>query len=144
MFPITVHLQPFFQDGGEGGLLAFLTSGVGLVLSLGLMILFIIGLWRTFVKAGQPGWGALIPIYNVYLLLRIAGRPGWWLILLLVPLVNIVILAIVCLDIAASFGKSAVFGLVLLFLLSGLGFLILGFGDAQYQGPAAAKGGRGA
>lgn len=140
MMPITVYWQPLLQGGGEGDLLAFLTSGLGLILSIALTVVFIVGMWRTFVKAGQPGWGALIPIYNVYLMLKIAGRPGWWLILLLIPLVNVIVWAVVCLDIAASFGKGAVFGLVLLFLLNGLGFLILGFGDAQYQGPAAAKG----
>ncbi len=141
MLPLSVQLGPIFQGGGEGDVFAFLTSGAGLVCSLILAIIAILGFWRTFVKAGQPGWGALIPIYNVYLMLKIAGRPGWWLILLLIPLVNVIVWAVVCLDIAASFGKGAVFGLVLLFLLNGLGFLILGFGDAQYQGPAAAKAG---
>jgi len=134
----TFSFAPIAQTGDDGGLLAFLTSGVGLVCSLAFLIITILGFWRTFVKAGQPGWGALIPIYNLYLVLKIAGRPGWWLLLLLIPFVDIVIWAVVCLDVAKSFGKGAGFGLILLFLLNGLGFLILGFGDAQYQGPAAA------
>lgn len=91
--PITSILaSAVFQQGEEGGLLAFLTGTTGLLLCISaLMIIAIIGTWRTFEKAGQPGWGAIIPIYNAYLLLKIAGRPGWWLILLLIPLVNVVI-----------------------------------------------------
>ena len=46
-------------------------------------------------KAGQPGWAGLIPIYNLYILLQIAGRPGWWILLCLIPPVNIVIAALV-------------------------------------------------
>ncbi len=138
MFFAALGTRPVLQTGDQGDLLSFLTSGFGLVCSMIFLIIFILGLWRTFVKAGQPGWGAIIPIYNIYLMLKTAGRPGWWLILLLIPVVNFIVWAIVCIDIAASFGKGVAFGLILLFLLNGLGFLILGFGDAQYKGPAAA------
>jgi len=139
MFTASALTGFLFQRGDEGGLLAFLTSTVGLLITLALMIIFIAGYWKTFQKAGQPGWGVLIPIYNVYLMLKIAGRPGWWLLLLLVPLVNIIVALLICIDIARSFGKSAAWGVILLFLLNGLGFLILGFGDARYAGPAAAQ-----
>lgn len=132
-------MSAVFQQGEEGGLLALLTGTTGLLCISALMIIAIIGIWRTFEKAGQPGWGAIIPIYNAYLLLKIAGRPGWWLILLLIPLVNVVIWLLVSIDIAQSFGKSAAWGVILLFLLNGLGLLILGFSDAQYRGPAAAR-----
>jgi hypothetical protein len=101
-------------------------------------VVFIIGYWKVFVKAGQPGWAVLIPFYNAYILLKIAGRPGWWLLLFLIPLVNIVIALLVAIDIAKSFGQSPVFGVVLLFLLSGIGYLVLGFGNYRYIGPAAA------
>ncbi len=77
-------------------------------------------------------------IYNMYIMLKIAGRPGWWLLLWLIPIVNIVVSVILAIDIAKSFGQSAVFGVVLLFLLCGVGYLILGFGSARYVGPAAA------
>jgi len=94
--------------------------------------------WKVFEKAGQPGWAAIIPIYNTYIMLKIVGRPGWWLLLLLIPLVNFVIALIVAIDMAKSFGQSATFGVVMLFLLSVIGYLILGFGSARYVGPAAA------
>jgi len=102
-------------------------------------ILFIVALWKTFTKAGQPGWAAIIPFYNVYIMLKVAGRPGWWLIWYIIPLVNIVVSLIVSLDIAKSFRKSGVFGFFGLWLFNIIGYLILGFGSATYQGPAAAQ-----
>jgi hypothetical protein len=112
----------------------------GPILGFGLLIglVGIIAGWKVFEKAGQPGWAVLIPIFNAYIILKIAGRPGWWLLLWLIPIVNVVISAIVAIDVAKSFGKSAVFGFVVIFLLCGFGYLILGFGSARYVGPAAA------
>lgn len=113
-------------------------GGMGLGLSLFYLALAIVGivaLWKTFLKAGKPGWGALIPIYNVYLLVKVAGRPGWWLLLYLVPIVNLIVHIIISLDIAKAFGKSSAFGIIGLWLFSFIGFLILGFGDAKYTAP---------
>jgi hypothetical protein len=100
------------------------------------IILLIAAMWKVFSKAGQPGWAAIIPIYNIYVMCKVAGRPGWWLLLMLIPFVNFIILIILSIDIAKSFGKGAGFGLGMAFL----GFIfwpILGFGSAQYQGGAA-------
>jgi len=119
-----------------GGLLAF--GGVMMIVCLVIAVVFLIGLWKVFEKAGQPGWACLIPFYSAYVLLKIAGRPGWWLILLLIPLLNIVIWLLVAIDIAKVFGQSTVFGVVLIFLLGGIGFLVLGFGNYRYVGPVAA------
>jgi hypothetical protein len=119
-----------------GSLLAMGGTMVLLMLAIGLV--FLVATWKVFVKAGQPGWAVLIPFYNFYILLKIAGRPGWWLVLLLIPLVNLVIMVILAVDIAKAFGKSAVFGVVLLFLLGGIGYLVLGFGNAHYVKPATA------
>jgi len=63
------------------------------------------------------------------------GRPGWWILLMLIPLVNIVIAILVAIDVAKAFGQSAAWGVVLLFLLCGIGYLILGFGNYRYVGP---------
>lgn len=109
-----------------------------LIVILAFAVVCIIGYWKVFEKAGQPGWAVLIPIYNAYILLKIAGRPGWWLLLFLIPLVNLVIALIVAIDVAKAFGQGAAFGVVLLFLLSGIGYLILGFGNYQYVKPAGA------
>ena len=97
----------------------------------------IVSLWKVFVKAGKPGWAAIIPIYNVIVLLEICGRPIWWVILLLIPCVNIVVAVFVMIDLAKSFGKDALFGIGL-WLLGFIFFPILGFGSSQYRGPAAA------
>jgi hypothetical protein len=102
--------------------------------------IFVIPFWVVFTKAGQPGWAALIPIYNYYIILKIVGRPGWWLILYFIPIVNIVILIVVLLDVSKSFGHGVGFMLGLLFL-NVIFWYILAFGSSRYLGPAAAPGG---
>jgi hypothetical protein len=106
------------------------------LLVLAWAIVLIIAGWIIFTKAGEAGWKVLIPFYNYYVVLRIVGRPGWWLILYFIPIVNWVIGIIVALDLAKSFGRGVGFGLGLAFL----GFIfapILAFGSATYVGPAA-------
>src|SRR5262249_361755 len=103
---------------------------------LAFIILVIAACWKIFTKAGQPGWAAIIPIYNWYILCKIVGRPGWWVILLLIPFINFIIGIILCIDLAKSFGKGVGFGIGLI-LLGVIFFPILGFGSAQYLGPAA-------
>src|SRR5438552_14150291 len=105
----------------------------------GVIILIIVGLWKVFSKAGQPGWAAIIPIVNTYFLCKVAGRPGWWVLLMFIPLVNFIIWIILCIDVAKSFGKGVGFGIGLL-LLPFIFLLILGFVSAQYQGPSSPPG----
>ena len=100
------------------------------------MVAVIAGFWKVFTKAGKPGWASIVPIYNVYVMLQIAGRPGWWLLLFVIPLVNIVIGILVAIDIAKSFNKSAGYGIGLA-LLGFIFYPMLGFSDARYAGPAA-------
>ncbi|MEV8435855.1 DUF5684 domain-containing protein [Actinosynnema sp. NPDC051121] len=105
---------------------------------LAVAIFMIAALWRIFTKAGQPGWAAIIPIYNLYIELKIVGRPGWWLILFIIPFVNVIVALVLAIDLAKSFGKGAGFGVVGLWLFGIIGYPILGFGSATYRGPAAA------
>lgn len=130
MLPIATSL---FQqgDGGSavvGGLMSLVMFAVGIAV--------LAALWRVYTKAGQPGWAVIIPIYNIYVLTKIVGRPGWWVLLYFIPLVNLVILIVLMLDLAKAFGKSTAFALGLIFL-SPIFILILGFGDARYVGPVA-------
>jgi hypothetical protein len=104
-----------------------------LFIELAIFILIIAGMWKVFVKAGQPGWAAIVPIYNIIVLLQISGKPVWWILLFLIPVVNLVIAILVGIAIAKNFGKSDAFG-VGLGLLGFVFYPILGFGDAQYQG----------
>jgi uncharacterized membrane protein YhaH (DUF805 family) len=112
-------------------------SMIGGLVGLAILVFLIAAMWKVFTKAGKAGWLVLIPIVNIYQLLKIAGRPGWWLILFLIPLVNLIISILVSMDLAKSFGKGAGFGLGLAFL-SPIFYPILGFGSATYKGPAAA------
>ena len=97
-------------------------------------VLSVAGLWKTFKKAGRPGWPAIIPILNGYYLVKISGHPGWWGLLCFVPILNIVIWVMVALDLAYAFRKTTFYG-ILIFFLPWLMFLLLGFGDAEYGGP---------
>lgn len=98
-----------------------------------LAIVGVVAMWKVFLKAAQPGWAAIIPIYNVIVLLKTVNRPWWWLFLLLIPIVNIVILFIVMFNLGASFGKGGAFSFFLLIVLSVVGCLILAFGKSEYK-----------
>ncbi|MGT2772022.1 DUF5684 domain-containing protein [Streptococcus marimammalium] len=107
---------------------------VYIVLSaLFLVVLAIIGLWRTFEKANESGWKALIPIYNLYILSKIIYGNGWQFILLLIPIINIYYAYRFSQDMAQSYGKSTTFGIGI-FLLSPLFISIIGYGASEYQG----------
>jgi hypothetical protein len=107
-----------------------------LIVLCAIVVFVVAAVWKTFVKAGQPGWAAIVPIYNMVIILRIAGKPIWWLLLMLIPLVNLIIGFIVYISFAKAFGKGTGFG-VGLTLLGFIFFPILGFGDARYQGAPA-------
>ncbi len=105
-----------------------------------LMIVIFAAFWKMFKKAGQPGWASIVPIYNTYVMLQIAGRPGWWLLLYFIPVANFVVSIVIALDIAKAFGKSALFGVVSLILFPYIGYPMLGFGKAQYLGTGTPQG----
>ncbi len=112
----------------ENGALGFVHF---IPLALGIFV--IVAMWKTFSKAGQPGWASIIPIYNIYILIQIAGRPGWWVLLFFIPLANLIVNIIVNIDIARNFGKGAGFG-VGLYFLPFIFFPIIAFSDAQFTG----------
>lgn len=110
---------------GELGVLAGL-------LSLGVFLIYPISLWKLYAKAGEPGWAAFIPIYNLFVWIRIARLPGWWIVLLFIPIVNAVMTLIIAINFTKQFGKDWLWGVGTIFL----GFVIypiLAFGDAEYQ-----------
>lgn len=104
-----------------------------LLLFLAVGALIIAGQWIIFTKAGQAGWKSLVPFYNMYILMIISGKPGWWMFLLLIPLVGAVIFLLAMLSLAKKFGKKELFG-VGLFLLPMIFFPLLAFGSAEYEG----------
>ncbi|TGK56679.1 signal peptidase I [Leptospira wolffii] len=109
-------------------------SLIGIIIYLAVVVLFIVSAWKLYEKAGKPGWAAIVPIYNLIVLLEIIGRPTWWVILYFVPCVGLVVLILNAIDLAKSFGKSAGYGILIIF---GIGYPLLAFSDAKYVGPAA-------
>ena len=97
-------------------------------------IFMIAAMWKVFEKAGQPGWAAIIPIYNIYIMTKIGGKPGYWTLLCLIPFVNLVFMIWLYNMISKSFGKDEGFTAGLI-LLSFIFWPILGFGSAKYLGP---------
>src|SRR5947208_11116389 len=100
------------ETGSSGGGMGV----VGTLIYLVILVLVIAGMWKVFVKAGKPGWACIVPIYNLIVLLEIAGRPIWWIVLMLIPFVNFVVFIILGIDIAKAFGKGTGYGLGLAFL----------------------------
>ncbi len=111
------------------------SGGAGMIslVWLAVTILMLVSLWRVYAKAGRPGWASLIPIYNFYVMLQIAGKPGWWLLLMFVPVVNLVIALLTVVGVAKSFGKGGGFAAGLIFLPF-IFYPVLGFGEAEYIG----------
>jgi len=106
------------------------------ILYLAIVLLMIVSLWIVVSKAGRPGVSQIIPVWNIIELLRIAGKPLWWVILiLLIPIVNLVLLIITWHGISKAFGKDAGFTVGLVFLPF-VFFPILAFGKATYTKPA--------
>jgi len=111
---------------------AGLFGGIIGIIYLAVVVLMIVSVWKIFSKAGQPGWASIIPIYNIIVLLQIVKRPIWWIILMIIPLVNLIVAIIVTIDLAKAFGKGVGTALGCIFLPF-IFYPILGFGSAVYQ-----------
>lgn len=121
-------LPEILLQSNSGGGAAILIFFLLFLVIVGLMIA---GMWKVFTKAGQPGWASLIPIYNFYILIKIAERPGWWIILAFIPVVSLIPALIVPYNVGQRFGKGLGFGLGLIFLPF-IFYPLLGFSDATY------------
>ncbi len=113
------------------------SMGILWLFYLAFIIIYIVGLWKIFQKAGEEGWKSIIPIWNTIVELRIVGFSPWYILLFLVPLVNIVFVVIVAYRLAKSFGYGI--GMTILEFIAGIGILIIGFGDSKYLGPNGEK-----
>lgn len=105
------------------------------IVSIALCVLILVAEWKAFAKAGRPGWACIVPFYNMYVMFQIAfgEDKGIRFLMLLIPFYNIYLLFKFCIALAKSYGKSAGFGVGMVFL----GFVfwpILGLGDAEYEG----------
>ena len=125
----------FFADTSSGA--AGSVGGiVAAVIVIAIVLFYLIAYWRIFSKAGRPGILAIIPIVSTFVLLSIVGRPLWWFVLFLIPVVNIVMAIIVYNDLSKSFGHGAGFTVGLV-LLPEIFIPVLGYGGSRYGGPAA-------
>jgi hypothetical protein len=111
---------------------------LALIIPLIIMCLYIrvigtVGLWFIFKKAEEPGWAAIIPVYNILIAIKVAGKPWWFILLLLIPIVNIIIAILILNGLSKNFGKGGWFT-VGLFFLRFIFIAILGFGSAKYIG----------
>ena len=104
-----------------------------IIFSILILVLTFIGYWKIFVKAGQPGWGGIIPIYNQYVLSKITFGTGWLFLLLLIPFVNIIYVIVLAYKLSQSFGHGIGYCIGLIFLPF-VFYLILGFDDSEYLG----------
>ena len=108
------------------------STNIELFVTLGLIIFIFAGLWKVFEKAGKPGWAAIIPIYNLYVLVKVSGNAWYWFALFFVPVINFFATLKISIDIAGKFNKGILFGLGLTFI-SFIFYPLLGFGGYQYN-----------
>ena len=104
-----------------------------MIFGFSILVLEIVALWFVLEKAGEPGWAAIIPIYNYLMVIKIAGKPWWFFLLMFIPIANIVIYIIILNGLSKSFGKDEGFT-VGLFFLRFIFLPILGFGKSVYSG----------
>jgi len=102
------------------------------------ILILIVAQWRIFEKAGQPGWACIIPIYGTLVLLRIIGKPWWWLLMMIIPFVNIIYAIWAVNLLSKSFGKSEGYTVGMIFLPF-IFYPMLGFGSAEHQGAQSSE-----
>jgi hypothetical protein len=125
------------DKGAAGGIIA--SMGAFLFVYLALIVLIIVALWKIFTKAGQPGWAAIVPIYNSYILIvEICKMPILWFILALIPCTAWIAAIMAALKLAEKFGKEVGFAIGLI-LLPFIFYPILAFGSATYEGGGRKK-----
>ena len=103
---IQFDIDPDVAEAAAGAALGFGLMFVAIWLLVGLLVL--VGIWKTFAKAGQPGWASIIPIYNMIVMLEIAGKPLWWFVLLLIPGLNLIAAILIYVSLAERFGRPLV------------------------------------
>jgi len=103
------------------------------LIALGAITVFFAGMWKTFEKAGLKGWKSLIPLYNIYLVIKISELPVWILLLIFIPFVSAVVSIIIYYNFAKKFGKSGLFS-ILCGLFPFIAVPIIGFDSSRYEG----------
>jgi len=129
-------MNNYDPNSAAGAGLVSAMFGVLLIPMIIVYIISIAGMWKTFEKAGKPGWAAIIPIYNYIVMLEIVGKPIWWIFLILFPCTSLIFTIWTINLLSKSFGNGEGFTIGLIFLPF-IFFPILGFGSSVYLGPSA-------
>ena len=112
---------------------------IPVIIVLAIAVVEIIACWKVYTKAGKPGWAIFIPIYSTLVYLEIIGKPWWWLLILIfVPILDVIFAIWAVNLLSKSFGKGVGFTIGLI-ILCPIFIPILGFGSAEYKGPAGAQ-----
>lgn len=112
-------------------------AGIGGLIYLAILVLVFAGMWKLFVKAGKPGWAAIIPIYNIIVMHEIVGREVWKIVLLFIPLVNLYFFITLYVSLAKSYGKTGIGNYLAIIFLSFIIIPMWGFSDdVRYVGPS--------
>lgn len=116
-------------------ILVLLSGGaILIVVSLALFgVLVLIGWWRIFAKAEEPGWAILVPFWNLWVFIQIIQRSNWWFLPMLIPIVNIFVGIYLSYALGRVFGKGPLWSTIFLVLLQPIGVVMLGFSDDEYQ-----------
>lgn len=103
--------------------------------------LTLIALWKIFEKAGEAGWKAIVPVYNLVVLFRLVGLSPWLIllyllsgILLIGPIITLILSIVLAVKVSRAYGHGGGYALGLLFL-SPIFYMIIGFGSSSYVGP---------
>jgi hypothetical protein len=103
-----------------------------LAISLVATVIQIAGIWKTFNKAGERGWGAIVPIYNIYLMIKVADKPWYWLLLFFIPVLNVILYLYVQWEVGEKFGLGVI-GKLIFMILAPLSYVATGFGSYTYK-----------
>lgn len=120
-----------YSEAAGAGMMA--TMGVYYLVLLVVCVIALVAMWKVFAKAGEPGWAAIVPFYNNYVMFKIAMGNGWLFLLCLIPVVGSIVALVAYYKLAIVFGKGVGFGIGMIFLTP-IFLLILAFGDAEYVG----------
>ena len=95
-----------------------------------------IGTWKLYIKAGFKSWEALIPIYNLIILMKIIKRPVWWVILLFIPTINLIMLIIILIRLLNVFNKNSYLDYFLIIVSLGLYIFYINYDSKSKYNPA--------
>lgn len=113
------------------GIIAGLGAAIWII-SMVACVIMIISMWKIFKKAGKNGWEAIVPVYNIIVLLEISEIPVWQIVFYIIPFANIYIMFKQYIELSKKFGKSTGFGVLTVFFPI-ICLPILAFGNAKYE-----------